>query len=175
MPLAPESAVFLSAELADLATLTGLVVVAISINLPRILSFARLPTRAGEPLIGPIGAVTVTSLVLIPEQPVLLWRPRSFSLASSWSSRRLYSRPARGPSGRTLGRYAGGQHHRLQPGIRRRKRARTRGRPTQPLLDRSRATFGHHRGRVECVGADGRDFALRLFLVRAASGRTPRR
>src|ERR1700722_1100228 len=38
MPLTPEWAIFFSAELAALATLTGLVVVAISINLPRILS-----------------------------------------------------------------------------------------------------------------------------------------
>jgi hypothetical protein len=32
-----------------------------------------LPTRAGEALIGPVGAIIVTSLVLIPEQaPMLL-------------------------------------------------------------------------------------------------------
>jgi hypothetical protein len=73
MPLTPEWAIFFSAELAVLATLTGLVVVAISINLPRILSYAHLPTRAGEALIGPVGAIIVTSLVLIPEQaPMLL-------------------------------------------------------------------------------------------------------
>jgi hypothetical protein len=72
MPLTPEWATFFSAELAALATLTGLVVVAISINLPRILSYAHLPTRAGEALIGPVGAITVTSLVLIPEQPASL-------------------------------------------------------------------------------------------------------
>jgi hypothetical protein len=73
MPLTPEWAIFFSAELAALATLTGLVVVVISINLPRILSYAHLPTRAGEALIGPVGAIIVTSLVLIPEQaPMLL-------------------------------------------------------------------------------------------------------
>jgi hypothetical protein len=72
MPLTPEWAVFFSAELAALATLTGLVVVAISINLPRILSYAHLPTRAGEALIGPVGAITVTSLMLVPEQPAWL-------------------------------------------------------------------------------------------------------
>jgi hypothetical protein len=69
MPLTPDWAIFFSAELAVLATLTGLVVVAISINLPRILSYPHLPTRAGEALIGPVGAITATSLVLIPEQP----------------------------------------------------------------------------------------------------------
>jgi hypothetical protein len=72
MPLTPEWAIFFSAELAALATLTGLVVVAISINLPRILSYPHLPTRAGEALIGPVGAITATSLVLIPEQPPML-------------------------------------------------------------------------------------------------------
>jgi hypothetical protein len=72
LPLTPEWAIFFSAELAVLATLTGLVVVAISINLPRILSYPHLPTRAGEALIGPVGAITATSLVLIPEQPPML-------------------------------------------------------------------------------------------------------
>ncbi len=40
MPLTPDWATFFSVELAALATLTGLVVVAISINLPRIPSYA---------------------------------------------------------------------------------------------------------------------------------------
>ena len=43
-----------------------------SINLSRILSFPYLPTRAGEALIGPVGAITATSLVLVPEQPSML-------------------------------------------------------------------------------------------------------
>jgi hypothetical protein len=69
MPLTPDWATFFSAELAALATLTGFVVVAISINLSRILAHPHLPTRAGEALIGPVGAIIATSLVLIPEQP----------------------------------------------------------------------------------------------------------
>jgi hypothetical protein len=69
MPLTPDWATFFSAELAALAALTGFVVVAISINLSRILSFPWLPSRAGEALIGPVGAITATSLVLIPAQP----------------------------------------------------------------------------------------------------------
>jgi len=72
MPLTPEWANFFAAELAALAALTGFVVVAISINLARILSYAHLPLRAGEALIGPVGAITATSLVLIPEQPAAL-------------------------------------------------------------------------------------------------------
>src|ERR1700734_4262689 len=69
MPLTPDWAPFFSAELAALAALTGFVVVAISINLARILSYPPLPSRAGEALIGPVGAITATSLVLIPGQP----------------------------------------------------------------------------------------------------------
>jgi hypothetical protein len=72
MPLTPDWATFFSAELAALATLTGFVVVAISINLERILAYSWLPSRAGEALVGPVGAVTATSLVLIPDQPAAL-------------------------------------------------------------------------------------------------------
>jgi hypothetical protein len=72
MPLTSDWATFFSAELAVLAALTGFVVVAISINLSRILSYPHLPSRAGEALIGPVGAITVTSLVLIPGQPAAL-------------------------------------------------------------------------------------------------------
>ncbi len=72
MPLTPDWATFFSAELAALAALTGFVVVAISINLARILSYSWLPARAGEALVGPVGAITAASLVLIPEQPAPL-------------------------------------------------------------------------------------------------------
>jgi hypothetical protein len=72
LPLTTEWANFFAAELAALAALTGFVVVAISINLSRILSYPHLPSRAGEALIGPVGAITATSLVLIPEQPAAL-------------------------------------------------------------------------------------------------------
>jgi hypothetical protein len=72
MTLTPDWATFFPTELTALTTLTGLVVVAISINLSRILSYPHLPTRAGEALIGPVGAITATSLVLIPEQRSML-------------------------------------------------------------------------------------------------------
>jgi hypothetical protein len=55
MPLTPDWATFFSAELGALAALTGFVVVAISINLSRILAYSWLPARAGEALIGPVG------------------------------------------------------------------------------------------------------------------------
>jgi hypothetical protein len=63
---------FLSAELGALATLTGLVVVAISINLSRILAVANLPSRAGESLIMLVGALVVVSVALVPQQPPIL-------------------------------------------------------------------------------------------------------
>jgi hypothetical protein len=72
MPLTPDWATFFAAELAALAALTGFVVVAISINLSRILAYAALPRRAGEALIGPVGAITATSLMLIPDQPAVV-------------------------------------------------------------------------------------------------------
>jgi len=72
MPLTPDWSTFFAAELAALASLTGFVVVAISINLARILAQPALPRRAGEALIGPVGAITATSLVLIPDQPAAL-------------------------------------------------------------------------------------------------------
>jgi hypothetical protein len=61
-----------SAELGALATLTGLVVVAISINLSRILAVANLPSRAGESLIMLVGALVVVSVALAPNQPPIL-------------------------------------------------------------------------------------------------------
>jgi hypothetical protein len=68
MPLTPEWSNFFTAELGALAALTGFVVVAISINLARILEFAWLPSRAAEALIAPVGAITATGLILMPGQ-----------------------------------------------------------------------------------------------------------
>jgi len=61
---------FFVAELGALAALTGLLVVAISINLSRILAAAQLPRRAGESLILLVGALVIASLALVPEQPI---------------------------------------------------------------------------------------------------------
>jgi len=48
------------------------VVVAISINLTRILAVAQLPRRAGESLILLVGAIVLTSLALVPNQPEMM-------------------------------------------------------------------------------------------------------
>ena len=81
MPLTPDWATFFSAELAALAALTGFVVVAISINLARILAYAGLPRRAGEALIGPVGAITATSLISSRASPRCFWGPKSLPSA----------------------------------------------------------------------------------------------
>jgi hypothetical protein len=82
MPLTPDWSAFFAAGLGALAALTGFVVVAISINLTRILSKAGLSSLAGEALIGPVGAITATSLVLIPELPAAVVEPRSWRSVS---------------------------------------------------------------------------------------------
>lgn len=63
---------FFIGELGALAALTGLVVVAISINLSRILAIVQLPRRAGESLTLLVGPLVVASVALIPGQPSLL-------------------------------------------------------------------------------------------------------
>jgi modulator of FtsH protease len=64
-------ATFFAAELGASAALTGLMAVAISVNLQRILAEPRLPGRAAEGLIILMGALLVASVMLIPDQPEL--------------------------------------------------------------------------------------------------------
>ena len=61
---------FFVAEVGAAAALSGLIIVAISINLQRILSFPQLPGRAAEMLILLVGALTACSLALMPGQPL---------------------------------------------------------------------------------------------------------
>ena len=51
------------------ATLIGMVVVAISINLSRILSIAHLPDRAASALVPLAGVLVVSTLAFVPGQP----------------------------------------------------------------------------------------------------------
>ncbi len=60
---------FFVAEVGASAALAGLVAVAISINLQRILSFPQLPGRAAETLYLLVGVLVLTSVGLIPGQP----------------------------------------------------------------------------------------------------------
>jgi hypothetical protein len=61
---------FFTAEVGAAAALSGLIIVAISINLQRILSFPQLPGRAAEMLILLVGALTACSFALMPGQPL---------------------------------------------------------------------------------------------------------
>jgi hypothetical protein len=62
---------FFGAQVGAAAALVGLVVVAISINLSRILANPHLPGRAAEGLIILVGALMANSLALIPAQGYL--------------------------------------------------------------------------------------------------------
>jgi hypothetical protein len=72
-PLTADWANFFVAEVGASAALTGLMVVAISINLPRILAVAQLPGRAAEGLVILVGILVLTSVGLVPNQPVWLF------------------------------------------------------------------------------------------------------
>jgi hypothetical protein len=61
---------FLSAETGAAAALSGLVFVAISINLDKILAVPHLPGRAAETLALLVGALIVCGLGLVPDQPM---------------------------------------------------------------------------------------------------------
>lgn len=64
---------FFVAEVGAAATLTGLIVVAVSINLSRILSFPQLPPRAAESIVMLTGALIISSFGLVPRQPIALF------------------------------------------------------------------------------------------------------
>jgi hypothetical protein len=68
-PLTSDWQNFFAAELEATASLTGLVVVAVSVNLSRIMSHELLPGRALETLFALGAAVVLSSLLLIPRQP----------------------------------------------------------------------------------------------------------
>jgi hypothetical protein len=63
---------FAAAEVGAAAALTGLLFVAVSINLARILAFPKLPARAAETLVVLLLALVAASLVLIPQNVRLL-------------------------------------------------------------------------------------------------------
>jgi hypothetical protein len=63
---------FFAAEVGAGASLTGLLFVAVSINLERILSFPKLPARAGETLTLLLLVVVIASLGLAPQSSLAL-------------------------------------------------------------------------------------------------------
>jgi len=64
---------FFLGEVGAAAALAGLVIVAVSINLQRILSFPQLPGRAAEILIMLVGALLASSVALLPGQPLRIF------------------------------------------------------------------------------------------------------
>jgi modulator of FtsH protease len=64
---------FFGAEVGASATLAGFVIVAISINISRILAHPVLPGRAAETLVSPMGVLIVSSYALVPtDRPATL-------------------------------------------------------------------------------------------------------
>jgi hypothetical protein len=80
-PQTADWANFFVAEVGASAALTGLLVVAISINLARILAIAQLPGRAAEGLIILVGAFVLGSVALIPDQSA---RAFAAGLMTNW-------------------------------------------------------------------------------------------
>jgi hypothetical protein len=91
---------FFVAEVGAAAALSGLIFVAVSINLNRILTIPHLPERAGETLILLMGVLTIASFGLVPGQTGLLLGPElaSMGLLVSIASIRLQRRVAASPS-----------------------------------------------------------------------------
>jgi hypothetical protein len=93
---------FLVSELGAAAALTGLLFVAVSINLARILQFSHLPTRAAEALLALLSVLVVTTFTLIPQQSpraygieigatgLLIWAMHTRSLVHSRKFDRQY-------------------------------------------------------------------------------------
>ncbi len=91
---------FFVAEVGAAAALSGLIFVAVSINLNRILSIPHLPERAGETLILLVGVLLVASFGLVPVQSGMLFGAElvSVGLVVSATTLRLQRRVRALPS-----------------------------------------------------------------------------
>jgi hypothetical protein len=91
---------FFVAEVGAAAALSGLIFVAVSINLSRILSIPHLPERAAETLIVLMGVLTVASFGLVPGQTGVLFGPElvGVGLLVSVTTMRLQRRVRASPS-----------------------------------------------------------------------------
>jgi modulator of FtsH protease len=99
---------FLVGELGAAAALTGLLFVAVSINLARVLQFPHLPMRAAEALLELLSVLIVTTFALVPRQSpaaygieigatgLLVWAAHTRALIRS----RKFDRPYVGFAGR---------------------------------------------------------------------------
>src|SRR5215468_25862 len=82
---------FFVAEVGASAALAGLVVVAISINLSRILSFPQLPARAAESLLMLTGALMLASFGLMPGQAIAVLGAEILAIGVATLSISLYN------------------------------------------------------------------------------------
>jgi|SRR5580658_4035150 hypothetical protein len=97
---------FFVAEAGASAALAGLLFVAISINLTRILEFWHLPTRAAEALLALLSVLVVATFALIPGQSqraygaevgatgLVIWTAQAFALARTWNASHEHARSA---------------------------------------------------------------------------------
>jgi hypothetical protein len=97
-PVLSDWSTFFTAEIGASAALVGLVAVAISINLARILSFPKLPSRAAECLVILTCVLLISSLALIPGQGTIVFGGEALALglASSGVSLANLVKQARG-------------------------------------------------------------------------------
>jgi UDP-N-acetylenolpyruvoylglucosamine reductase len=101
MPLLSDWETFLAVQAGAAATLTGLVFVAVSLNLSRILSVAGLPGRAGESIVQFLQIFFVATVGLIPKQQITSFGAEVMALATvTWavqvSAQFRYSRSRKG-------------------------------------------------------------------------------
>ncbi len=87
---------FFVAEAGASAALAGLLFVAISINLTRILEYRHLPSRAVEALLALLSVLVIATFALVPAQSTLayaaeiggtglaIWAAQTFALARTW-------------------------------------------------------------------------------------------
>ncbi len=87
---------FFVAEAGASAALAGLLFVAISINLTRILAYRHLPSRAVEALLALLSVLIIATFALVPGQSTLacaveiggtglaIWATQTFALARTW-------------------------------------------------------------------------------------------
>ncbi len=94
---------FFVAEAGASAALTGLLFVAVSINLTRVLQFPQLPTRAAETLVSLISVLVVSTFALVPGQSMaaygmeigatglVFWAVQSLALSRTHRADRQYA------------------------------------------------------------------------------------
>jgi hypothetical protein len=87
VPPISEWQTLLAVQAGAAATLTGLVFVAVSLNLAKIMAIAGLPGRAGESILQFLQVFFVATVALIPEQPVIVLAAEMLLIAAvSWTA-----------------------------------------------------------------------------------------